>query len=95
MRVTEKGRVTIPKHIRTTAGILPGSELEFSVEAGMIVISKVPASKALTSNDRRAQMLEAATIARATMPPRFQVMSADQILEFLRPRPTSPGIRRH
>ena len=27
MRVTEEGQVTIPKHIRVAAGVLPGSEV--------------------------------------------------------------------
>ena len=30
MRVTTKGQVTIPKHIRDHLGIGPGSEVEFS-----------------------------------------------------------------
>ena len=29
MRVTQKGQVTIPKHIRDRLGIKPGSEVEF------------------------------------------------------------------
>ena len=29
MRVTEKGQVTIPKHVRDRLGIAPGSEVEF------------------------------------------------------------------
>lgn len=36
MRVTEKGQVTIPKHIRDKLGIVPGSEVEF-VEDGNVV----------------------------------------------------------
>lgn len=42
MRVTEKGQVTIPKHIRDEFGILPGSEVEFVAENGQIVVRKVP-----------------------------------------------------
>lgn len=42
MFVTEKGQVTIPKRIRTAAGVLPGSEVAFSLEVGKIVISKAP-----------------------------------------------------
>ena len=30
MVVTEKGQVTIPKHIRAAAGVVPGSEVIFS-----------------------------------------------------------------
>ena len=33
MRVTEKGQVTIPKHIRDHLGIRPGSDVEFVREA--------------------------------------------------------------
>ena len=82
MQVTEKGQVTIPKHIRTAAGVLPGSEVEFALEAGKIVISKVSSGKI---GDRRYRMLAAAARARATMPAQFQAMSADEIMEFLRP----------
>ena len=38
MRVTEKGQVTIPKHIRDLAGIVPGSEVEFVVEDNEILL---------------------------------------------------------
>ena len=37
MRVTEKGQVTIPKHIRDRLDIGPGSEVEF-VERGSVVL---------------------------------------------------------
>ena len=30
MRVTVKGQVTIPQHLREKAGIMPGSEVEFA-----------------------------------------------------------------
>ena len=33
MKVTVKGQVTIPQHVRDEAGILPGCEVEF-VQAG-------------------------------------------------------------
>jgi AbrB family looped-hinge helix DNA binding protein len=32
MRVTSKGQVTIPQHIRRRLGIEPGNEVEFRVE---------------------------------------------------------------
>lgn len=34
MRVTSKGQVTIPQHVRRELGIEPGSEVEFELEAG-------------------------------------------------------------
>ncbi len=30
MRITSKGQVTIPAHIREEAGLLPGNEVEFA-----------------------------------------------------------------
>ena len=41
MHVTEKGQVTIPKHIRVAAGVAPGSEVSFSLEGSKIVITPV------------------------------------------------------
>jgi len=36
MRVTEKGQVTIPKHIRERLGIKPGSEVDFVATASHV-----------------------------------------------------------
>lgn len=41
MRVTSKGQVTIPQDIRRLAGLLPGSEVEFQVRDGKVVLEKV------------------------------------------------------
>ena len=41
MRVTSKGQVTIPQDIRRLAGLLPGSEVEFQVRDGMVILQKV------------------------------------------------------
>lgn len=41
MRVTTKGQVTIPQHIREAAGFLPGTELEFVMDdAGTVRVSR-------------------------------------------------------
>jgi len=40
MRVTEKGQVTIPKHIRDRLGILPGSEVEFVERDSAVLLEK-------------------------------------------------------
>ena len=81
MQVSEKGQVTIPKHIRTAAGVLPGSEVAFSLEAGKIVISKVASG---IKTDRRKALLAAAAKVRKSMSPAFRQMSADEIMAFLR-----------
>ncbi|MFZ2651081.1 MAG: AbrB/MazE/SpoVT family DNA-binding domain-containing protein [Burkholderiaceae bacterium] len=91
MQVTEKGQVTIPKHIRTAAGVLPGSEVAFALEAGKIVISKVGSG---IKTDRREQLRAAAARVRKSMSPEFRQMSADAIMAFLRADTPSKPSRR-
>jgi antitoxin PrlF len=40
MRITSKGQVTIPKHIREEAGLMPGAEVEFSLEDGVVRLER-------------------------------------------------------
>ena len=77
MQVSEKGQVTIPKHIRTAAGVLPGSEVSFSLEAGRIVISKVSTG---IKSDRRDELRRAAARVRKSMAPEFRQMGADAVM---------------
>jgi antitoxin PrlF len=52
--ITSKGRVTIPKHIRDSAEIIPGSKIDFGVnDRGRIEILKE--GEALTERERRFQ----------------------------------------
>jgi AbrB family looped-hinge helix DNA binding protein len=81
MRVTDKGQVTIPKEIRDAAGVLPGSEVQFSFERGRIVLNKVADAR---GGDKRAKFKAAAARVRASMAPQFRQMPADDILRFLR-----------
>ncbi len=41
MRITAKGQVTIPAHIRNEAGLLPGTEVEFIRSGDHVYIEKV------------------------------------------------------
>jgi len=43
MRVTVKGQVTIPRHIRELAGIRPHSEVEFCFEDGKVWLIRAEA----------------------------------------------------
>lgn len=38
MKVTTKGQVTIPQHIRRFLGIVPHSEVDFRIEGGSVVL---------------------------------------------------------
>ena len=41
MRITAKGQVTIPQDVRERAGLMPGTDVEFNIEAGVVRLVKV------------------------------------------------------
>jgi AbrB family looped-hinge helix DNA binding protein len=41
MRITSKGQVTIPKQLRESLGMLPGTEVEFVEDGGEIRVRKL------------------------------------------------------
>ena len=45
MRITSKGQVTIPQHIRERFGFLPETEVEFRVERSVVRLVKVEGSR--------------------------------------------------
>ncbi len=62
MRVTSKGQVTIPKHIRRRAGIRPGAEVDFSEQDGAILVHKaVRQRKGRAPDDGFADYLDGVT----------------------------------
>lgn len=88
MLVTEKGQVTIPKHIRVAAGVAPGSEVAFSLEGSRIVITPVATG---VKDDRRAELRAAAAKVRRSLRPEFRQLSADEIMAFLRGDESRPA----
>jgi len=40
MRITAKGQVTIPQDLRELAGFMPGTDVEFQIEAGVVRLVK-------------------------------------------------------
>ncbi len=81
MQVTDKGQVTIPKRLREAAGMLPGSQVTFSLEGGRIVICKV----GMGTDDRRKSLRAAAAKVRKSLDAPFRQMDSDAIMAFLRP----------
>lgn len=81
MLVTDKGQVTIPKHIRAAAGVTPGSEVEFSLEGRRIVITPVASG---VKEDRRAKLRAAAARVRGSLSAEFRQLGADEIMRFIR-----------
>jgi len=45
MRITTKGQVTIPQHIRDRLGLTPSTEVEFDIVGNFARIRKVPGRK--------------------------------------------------
>ena len=87
MRVTDKGQVTIPKHIRVAAGVLPGSEVSISLDEGKIVITPISSN---VKSDRRAQLRKAAAKVHSSMSPAFRQLGAQDIMNFLRGADDTP-----
>ena len=44
MRITTKGQVTIPQDVRERAGLMPGTDVEFEIEAGVVRLVKAAKS---------------------------------------------------
>lgn len=40
MRITSKGQVTIPQEVRERAGLMPGTDVEFEIKAGIVRLVK-------------------------------------------------------
>lgn len=38
--VTRKGQITLPKEVRDALGLMPGSEVEFTVEPGRVILRR-------------------------------------------------------
>ena len=88
MLVTEKGQVTIPKHIRRAAGVAPGSEVSFSLEGNRIVITPIGTG---VREDRRAKLQAAAARVRSSLSPEFKQLDSDEIMHFLRGDEPAPA----
>lgn len=91
MFVGEKGQVTIPKHIRVAAGVVPGSAVSFSLDGGKIIITPTGTS---VKDDRRAKLRAAAARVRGSLKPEFQQLGADEVMTFLRGTPAVPTTAR-
>ena len=73
MRVTRKGQVTIPLAIRQKVGILPDTEVEFTVRGDVVILKKV------SGGARRGARLIRAMRGRAT-----SSMTTDEIMALTR-----------
>ncbi len=72
MRVTTKGQVTIPQHIREKLGITPSTEVDFVEQEGRVFLVK---QKGKTAGRKFANLRGVATVK----------MTTDEIMALTRP----------
>jgi AbrB family looped-hinge helix DNA binding protein len=53
MRITAKGQVTIPQYIRERAGLMPGTDVEFEIESGLVRLVKAKPGGGRRSRGRK------------------------------------------
>ena len=58
MRITQRGQVTIPELIRRSAGLLPGTEVEFVQDGAGVRLRPVAGRKATPREKRVADVLD-------------------------------------
>jgi AbrB family looped-hinge helix DNA binding protein len=73
MRITSKGQVTIPLEVRQQLGLLPDTEVEFTIKGRSVILTKAGKST------RRGQRLLAAMRGKAS-----SRLSTDEILSLTR-----------
>jgi AbrB family looped-hinge helix DNA binding protein len=79
MRITAKGQVTIPQEIREQAGLMPGTDVAFEIEAGTVRLVKSKRSGARkTRGERLVDRLRGAGDFK---------MTTDQVLALMRGPP--------
>jgi len=87
MRITTKGQVTIPQHIRERLGLLPHTEVDFTLEGDVAYLRKVDPDEAQQAQQRQ-QGTEASSrseiLIRLMERPSAVTMSTDEILALTR-----------
>lgn len=73
MRITSKGQVTIPQHIRERLGLLPDTEVEFEVDGDAVRVR--PAAGGTTRGQRLVERMRG----KATLS-----MSTDELMALTR-----------
>jgi AbrB family looped-hinge helix DNA binding protein len=73
-RLTSKGQVTIPQAVRERLGLVPGAEVEFAEEGGVVVVRR-----AAPRTGRGARL-----VARVAGRRRGQGLSTDEVLALTR-----------
>ena len=73
MKITSKGQVTIPQHIRETLGLLPDTEVEFEIDGDGVILRR--ATGVQTRGQRMVELMRGKGTIR---------MSTDEIMSLMR-----------
>jgi AbrB family looped-hinge helix DNA binding protein len=58
LRITTKGQVTIPQEVRERAGLMPGTDVAFEIDAGAVrLVKAAPASARRTCGQKLVESL--------------------------------------
>ncbi|MEQ8306300.1 MAG: AbrB/MazE/SpoVT family DNA-binding domain-containing protein [Hoeflea sp.] len=83
MRVSEKGQITIPKHLRERAGIAPNSEVTVDFDGGRLVIA---AADRQAEKENRARLDRFMQALRKLEGTGDQSIDADRLMQMTRDR---------
>jgi AbrB family looped-hinge helix DNA binding protein len=83
MRITTKGQVTIPQDVRERAGLMPGTDVEFKIEAGIVYLVKATGA---AGRKTRGQKLVESLRGRGD----FR-MTTDEVMALMRGAPADEG----
>jgi AbrB family looped-hinge helix DNA binding protein len=84
MRITAKGQVTIPQDVRESDGLMPGTDVEFRFEAGVVRLVKANTS---AGRRTRGQKLVASLRGRGD----FKMTADEVVVALMRGRPADEG----
>jgi antitoxin PrlF len=84
MRITSKGQVTIPKHIREKLGVQPGDDIGFREEGQALIVEKTQDKPKVNAG---LELIKALAGKGPSMRQGRPMMTAEELTELTRGRP--------
>jgi antitoxin PrlF len=84
MRITSKGQVTIPKHIREKLGVQPGDDIGFREEGQALIVEKTEEAPKVNAG---VELVKALRGIGPSMRQGRPMMTAEELTEIFRGRP--------
>jgi antitoxin PrlF len=84
MRITSKGQVTIPKHIREKLGVQPGDDIGFREEGQTLIVEKIEERPKVNAG---VELVKALRGKGPSMRQGRPMMTSEEVIEMTRGRP--------